>query len=1502
MKKKSKELALKCFSKFRLMKFFLATIVFHTLAGVNAYSLAGNWDTLFTPQGLAPKLSGTERTSLVNFSSILLRGSNMFALNAIQNSSFSININHVQIGTSTDTASWELRSQDNTLLNSGTLAFNQADTISYQHNKTEVVYLYINSGSNGYSLSSSNVNIGIFAGTICKFFQNNTRQMWVEAPDKVDNFTVTVYSGGVNENAKIKVYDSNGTLTAQGETSSTATEVDITVNISSLLQDRKYKVVINTPSQGTLEDFALKVSADIPPVLSLSSSDEFYYAPFGSLEKMSIFINVLMAVANSYTHEEWMVDQARNAGFNTYIAPRLRTVTLEDVAGWCASRNMKTFYWQRGTYAVSLTDPTYDGKRYYPGTGEEAILSPNSDELWTYLTDIATDCATSSINYPAIQGLFFDFENYNFPNGAGYHQTYFLSYDDVIIGKYETARSITVSATPPQRKQWLIDNNYHDDFKAFQINHWRDRLSQLRAAVDAINPQFQFIMYPFGNFDTVNRPPFLYGDNAPISRLSSAQSPLALAHYQSYYAPYSIIHDADLQIPKTRSQLLNSISDADDFGTPFMMLAGFDPICLDFYEFLARAPITGAEVGEGNWVFYEGLPYPSDEHDECMDWFTWANAKIAAEDYTAAEAVYTTIPSWKSFWYESTIPYLNCAFSSQNNTYSGYNLRETSLIAISCQSGTSVTVKLNFAQKGSYTDPLAWELRTLDDKTIVDRGSLQVGQTSQTITFTPQVTGVYILGVGSGLNTFRVSEINAPFAFYAGKNITLNANTLPLYVNVPAGVENFTLTAISRWGRQVKLSVYSPTGQLVTEGETSTTVPTKVINVPVGSYGSGAWKIVSGPASSGYYEDFSFTVGPEIPSYVSLSASTLFTEDYSRLVFSSDIDEGTGTTISDESIFGNDGTISGAVWTSSIFKNALSFDGTDDYVNCSNDDDLDLDESRTLSAWIKPDSFSSAYNVIVSKNLWGYSLYIYNGKLCGFVAGNPVSDQSYSKSVETLTLKEWQHVAMTFNNEDKKIRLYINGIEVSGYASQTTMTGNPGSTSVFDLCIGSNRDVADYFDGCIDEVRIYGKVRSAQEILEEYKKIVFDAKLDEGTGTTVADSSLHGISGTLINGTSWAGGIAGYALSFDGTDDYVNFGNPAELNLPSSRTLSAWIKPDLLSSAYNVIVSKNLWGYSLFIYNGNLCGFVAGDPISDQSYSKSVETLTLNEWQHVAMTFNDNDKKIRLYINGQEVSGYASQLTMLGSPGSTSAFDLCIGSNRGVADYFDGCIDEVRIYSKARSAQEILEEYKKIVFDAKLDEGTGITVADSSSYGNDGTVINGAGWVSGISGYALSFDGTDDYVDFGNSAELDLPYGRSISAWIKPDTISGSYNVIVAKNLWGYSLMLTSSGKLAGFVAGNPISDQSYSASTQAVTIGQWQHVAMTFDNNDKKIRLYINGTEVSSYSSQTTMTGNPGSTSSFNLCIGSNRGVDSYFEGAIDEVSIYSKTLTASEVYDIYQ
>ncbi len=868
-----------------LLQFMLAMVVFCTVISANAYPFLADWDDLFAPEGLAPQLTGAERTTSTNFPTLTIRGDNMLAVNAIEDTEFTINVMHSQLGSYTDPPSWELRTKDNTLLDSGNLLFDQADSISYQHDKTEVLYLYISTGRNCFYIIDSDVNVGVVCGVMTKFLANNNRKIYFSVPVKVSDFTVTLYAGSTSEHVKVKVYNSSDTLVTQGETDSSHLVVDVPVTVGDD-DDAVWYLEINIPSSGNFEDYAIKLSPNLPPVLSMLAGDTFSYAPFGKNEKLAVLVDKVMAASTSYLHAPWMIDAAKNSGFNTYVPRRFYgdsgttgpdPTQFAQLAGWCDDRDMKTLAWMRGTHIAPFEDSSLDGKRYRPGADESRILSPNSDEFWSYLNTYISQYATLSRTYPSILGVFLDFEDYY---TSSLTHAYYISYDDVIIDKYEAARSITVNATPEGRMDWLINNNYHDDFVEFQIDYWRTKCAELRATVDAINPQFRFFVYPFTPYYNVP-PPFLFGGDIPIAKFSTPQAPIVHAEVTSYgTAPYySIVHNAEAIIYGVNKKLDLDFS-VIEHDAPYMMLAGYCTSCYSNLEFLARAPIAAAEKMDGYWVFYCGFDYPSDEHDLCMEYFDTSNDAIANEDYAAAVIPYEDSNySWDSLWsIEGEAPDVEGTLSHDNEVYSVCKIRGLVPMFIACEADEPVTVKLNFLQVGSYDKPLGWELRSsVDLDTTIQCGTVFVGETSETITFTPTVTGNYILVIAPLTNTFYVDEADACWAYYAGKPVHFFLNSQPLYINVPSGVSSFTLTAESAGPNElVKVSVYNPDNTLVAQDETSSTDLTKVITVNVGTYGSGAWKIITSAASTGNYEDFFLTVGSEIPQFISLNTDNLF--------------------------------------------------------------------------------------------------------------------------------------------------------------------------------------------------------------------------------------------------------------------------------------------------------------------------------------------------------------------------------------------------------------------------------------------------------------------------------------------------------------------------------------------------------------------------------------------------------------------------------------------------
>jgi hypothetical protein len=200
-------------------------------------------------------------------------------------------------------------------------------------------------------------------------------------------------------------------------------------------------------------------------------------------------------------------------------------------------------------------------------------------------------------------------------------------------------------------------------------------------------------------------------------------------------------------------------------------------------------------------------------------------------------------------------------------------------------------------------------------------------------------------------------------------------------------------------------------------------------------------------------------------------------------------------------------------------------------------------------------------------------------------------------------------------------------------------------------------------------------------------------RFEEGSGTTAADSSGNNLTGTLLNGPLWAPGKLGqYALDFDGSNDRVDVGNPALLQLTGPMTLTAWAYPESLSDNGRIITkggASGSRGWSLNVENtGSAWAFQIASS-STTLASLQVSGVPLNTWTHVAGVYDPNDAggpSMKLYTNGL----LAKTLTA-GVPAAqfNSGVNVSIGARADGTTRWNGRIDEVRLYARALSGAEI---------------------------------------------------------------------------------------------------------------------------------------------------------------------------------------------------------------------
>ncbi|MEW6219312.1 MAG: DUF2341 domain-containing protein [Thermodesulfobacteriota bacterium] len=224
-------------------------------------------------------------------------------------------------------------------------------------------------------------------------------------------------------------------------------------------------------------------------------------------------------------------------------------------------------------------------------------------------------------------------------------------------------------------------------------------------------------------------------------------------------------------------------------------------------------------------------------------------------------------------------------------------------------------------------------------------------------------------------------------------------------------------------------------------------------------------------------------------------------------------------------------------------------------------------------------------------------------------------------------------------------------------------------------------------------------------------------KLDDGSGTTAADSSVVGIYDGEISGATWTvNGKFHSALTFDGVADSVSTPLNIDQGGTQSYTFEAWVRPAGTSAGrHEVVTSDNGWFDWSLLREGDCWAVFDGSGsviFPDMSVDVGV-------WQHLAAVFDHSAGQVTLYKNGR-ATAYAN-LTF-----DSSDSNVFIGSRLGTSEYFDGVIDEVVIYNRALSAAEIRARY------------------DYSAPGkpSNGTPANGATGVSRAPALAAS-----DFVD-----------------------------------------------------------------------------------------------------------------------------------------------------------
>ena len=434
------------------------------------------------------------------------------------------------------------------------------------------------------------------------------------------------------------------------------------------------------------------------------------------------------------------------------------------------------------------------------------------------------------------------------------------------------------------------------------------------------------------------------------------------------------------------------------------------------------------------------------------------------------------------------------------------------------------------------------------------------------------------------------------------------------------------------------------------------------------------------------------------------------------------------------------------------------------------------------------------------------------------------------------------------------------------------------------------------------DVTIDDLVTMAQNWLADYTLIAY-WKLDETAGSIASDSSRNGYDGTLMNtdDSDWVPGKTSNALNFDGADNYVVADAVCAEIAGGDVTVSAWMKADTLNLANQFIIATNSSaGDNKLMFgtqaNTATLSFVDSEPL----WRDTTATVIDNTWHHIAYVLDDSADTVTIYVDGGQALSFASTVSLAADDLFSLGQEYDAGLTTG--DFYNGRLDDVRVYNYALSDTEIrrLHDPSGLIAHWKLDETSGTVAENDATYGYDGTLVNmdDSDWVGGNTGNALDFDGVNDHVVADDICAAMAGKDVTVSAWVKAPAVNPATQFIISIN--------TSTGDnrlLCGTPAGTAtlsLGDTAWHDTTATVIDNTWHHIAYVLEDSSDTITVYVDGSDVLSFGSTISIAATD------LLSLGQEYDPPmtpgDFYSGLLDDVRIYDRALTESEIATLAQ
>lgn len=662
-------------------------------------------------------------------------------------------------------------------------------------------------------------------------------------------------------------------------------------------------------------------------------------------------------------------------------------------------------------------------------------------------------------------------------------------------------------------------------------------------------------------------------------------------------------------------------------------------------------------------------------------------------------------------------------------------------------------------------------------------------------------------------------------------------------------------------------------------------------------------------------------------------------------------DENTGTTsVFDTSGNGETGTLTNFTsrsWAIGKYGSALAFNGSNQYISVTTPNMPTND--FTATAWVR----TTASNATILQSSDGnggaeFRLTVGMNADAGTI-GVDLDDNPVSDTATLINDNKWHHIATTRN--DSLVNIFIDGVFSSSGTSNITLDFTEGLGTPCELLIGVNNinnctdSLGNYFQGNIDDIRIYNYSRNQAQIIEDMNgghpvggspvgsQLIY-TKFDEQNGNTINNA---GFGSSTYNGTNtgavWLPNTkckSNSCIHFDTTTDNIGFIDIPDVDSVASMSASLWINPQALATTRSIVSKINTSPSNNFAVvtdssNSDELRIYIASSTSDTSnyFLTSNFDLSANSWQYLSFVYDGTlpaANRIKVFKNGRQVSG--SVVGTIPSVTTTSSSSLLrLGDDEGTTHTsLLMYLDEFKFYIGALTQDQLLIDYNMgsaVNFNTgasleasqsadaagnppvgywNLDEGSGLTAKDISGNGNDGTITipKNPTYVPGKFGSAVNLLGAATFVDMGNPTTLRLGAPITLSGWVYPTSFSATQYIIRKRESGAfagrYELFVDTNGK-ANFSVNQSGNTPTTLTGSTTLSLNKWNFVAATLVNSTAQ-RIYLNGIQ-DGFTAVTQ--GITTSTGSFTIGVSGTTN-----SGIVDEVKLFNYVRTPAQIaYD---